>query len=250
MPRSLLATIVLTALLAGPLAARSAEAQPRCTEPDDAVYLEHMQGFTQAVNDGEFETVLALTEWAIEHYRYATHRYARARALHRLGRYDESAREYTAFLEVFAGCADPEGLADRARAFRAEVSEAAEAERRAALPPDDPTEPQGLPPGTWVAIAGGAVLASGVIFDLANLDLIEERDAARASGEAARISAANSSLGTARTIDWVLYGVGGATLAVGLVWLALDGGGDEGTGEPGSLAPFVGAGTVGVSGRF
>lgn len=254
MSRSLLATIVLAALLAGPLA-QSAWAQPRCTEPDDQTYLAHMRGFTEAVNDGDFETVLALTEWAIENYRYATHRYARARALHRLGRHEESAREYTAFLEVFAGCPDPEGLADRARAFRTEVAEAAEADRRAAQPPTAPPEPEGVPPGTWVAIAGGAVLASGVIFDLANLDLIDERDAARASGEAARISAANSSLASARAIDWALYGVGGATLAVGIVWLALDGGGADGDEEGEraagvSVSPFVGVGTLGVSGRF
>jgi hypothetical protein len=240
-PCGIVAGASLLLLLAAAWSSSALAQTDPCTEPTDAEYLERMAGANQAVLAGDYALTLTELEWARAHYSFAVLDYGRARAFHRLQRYDEAVTAYDAFLAAFERCADPNGLRELARQYQ---QEAASAAARLEPPdedeveediPDDPaavqeTEPQpaetdegGFHPGLILASAGGALVLGGLVFDLAYVSgLSGDKEQALDDGDEAAFNEADAALSDAQLVDGLLYGVGLAVALGGVLWWVLD----------------------------
>ena len=238
-------------------AAQHAVAEPPCDEPTDAAYFEAMQGAHEAIASEDYETALERIEWARVRYDYAILDFSAARALHHLGRYDEAGDAYARFLSRFVTCADPNDLAHSARSYRARTirellgrratedqtttpeepttseeplaaMEPVEAEALEA--PEEPPEtdqPHGpdpggsddgtIDPGWWVIAAGGALVVSGIGYDLANMSLNDTLETARENRDEDTFNETVDAIQNARVIDGLLYGAGVAAIITGVV---------------------------------
>lgn len=200
------------------LAAPPTSAQSVCDEPTASDYVEQMAAMRAQVDAGNFLEVLLISDWALQHYDYAPLHYSRARALHRLERWNEASQAYDQFITSHTGCPDPGGLRERAASYRLEAAGRVE-------PVTTPTPDQAGFDWAWApVIAGSTLIVAGGVYDLANQGLLDDQEAAARLGDPASYRQATDALDRAEVVDWVLYGVGGAALAVGVVLLVT---GDE-----------------------
>lgn len=112
----------------------------------------------------------------------------------------------------------------------------------------------------WTTVGvGSALVATGVIFTvLAEVDRADFEDTKKdGDGDLlisqSRAKALQDSVNTKRTVSYVMYGVGGAAVVGGVLWLVLDKPAEkqgEGTVTPVSAAPVPGGGIVTFSGVF
>ena len=220
-------------------AATTAYAQDPCEEPRDDRYVERMMLVLDGIEAADFDAVLEHLNWTIEQFDYAVLDYSRARALHNLDRFEEAAAAYNRFLRHFEDCPDPDGLADAARNYRTLAIQqqsslvAIEPEPLDTEPTDtDPADTdsgstdtaladtdlavtdevtlqpdESLNPGWYVIGGGGALLLAGVVYDLINLDLLDE--------------GTEEDFSTARLFDGLLYGSGILVAGVGVALLFL-----------------------------
>ena len=236
-------------------------AQSHCEDPTDPTFLAYMEGLSAAVEVGDFEHVLAILDNLQRDYDYVMLQYARARSLHRLDRFSEAEQAYTEFLRVYADCPDPDNLDDTATQYRslaieehrallaeqaAEATAAAEqalAETRVDPTGDDTggTAPEanavevnredlkdsgGFRSG-WILVSlGGALVTSGVIFDLVNMGLYDEQEEAQGK-DRERFESLNEEWERYATIDVGLYGSGIVLIVAGVIWVLLDSGDEE-----------------------
>jgi tetratricopeptide (TPR) repeat protein len=233
-------------------------AESACDEPEDPAYAERMARVAEAVEAADYEAALAHLDWALQHYDYAVLVYSRARALHHLGRLLEAEAAYNTFIRLYRDCPDPERLIPTARDYRSlavqeqaqrlrqETAEGSSTEASggeggtdSAMASVENGSAEGAAPGAdgeageggsfdpgWLVLGGGAALVlSGVIFDLANAHLLDEKEEAEDARDLERLSAIEEDIEDARTVDLILYGTGIVAVAVGLA-LLLTGGGE------------------------
>jgi hypothetical protein len=80
----------------------------------------------------------------------------------------------------------------------------------------------------WILLGEGLVfVGTGVLFDLTHADLWEDQALASQRGDVAEYNRLQSQIDDARTIDWVLYGVGVSSIAVAAAWFLLDAVGED-----------------------
>jgi len=224
-----------------------------------------MQALDEAVASESFEQVLQLVNEAIESYDYTVLYYARARALHRLGRWTEAEEGYTEFLRLYAVCDDPDQLAAAAREHRLTVIERQRLMVATGVPlgandddgqtaePHVVDEPDDTFNVAWVpVIAGGTLLVTAIVHELVFLDIEDEQLAADRAGDTARFFELEADWESAKTRAWVLWGTGTALVAGGLIWVLLSEGEASDSTENLSLggAPRPGGFTFTLGGSF
>ena len=200
------------------LFAQRASAQDEyCGDPGDQSYVELMNAARVAIEAADFDTALANFMLAYREYQPGILEFALARTYHHLERYDEALDHYNRFLRRYAQCPDPEGLMETAEEYR----RLAVREQMAATEiPRTPTEPEtSIHPGVWVVGAGGSLLLSGLIFDLAKSGIDDDIAAAYDANDTQQARDLLDERDTAEIVDWVLYGTGAATLVTGVILL-------------------------------
>jgi len=223
--------VAAVALLA--VVERPANAQSQCEEPTDGQYVERMEQLRVAIGSEDYETALEVASGAATLYDYAVLDYTVARAQHHLERHAEAIEAYNTFLASFEGCDDPQGLVTTARNFRnlairqqAESFEPLETEVPAAEPPASEVasvEPDsGLNPGWFVVGGGAALLATALIYDLSQMGLRDDKEAADLAGDDAEFYRIQGQIEDAQTVEWVLIGTGVVAGIVGVVLLVVE----------------------------
>ena len=132
-----------------------------------------------------------------------------------------------------------------------EVAEAppAEVEVNPAGTDPQPAEDR-IHPAWWIMASGGALMASGLVIELANLDLLERREDAVSSHPGA-VPELNERVSRARTAERVLVSIGAATAIGGLVYLLVDDRGPEADDVPTvTISPRQTGLFLQLSGRF
>lgn len=232
------------------LATSPASADDPCAEPSDPAYAEAMMAARDAIVGEDFEATLEHLDWAMARYDFAPLRFSRARALHRLERFNDAEAAYTDFLGAYEGCEDPQGLMQSARDYRSSATseyarqvadaanrqleeaqaaalevEQANAESAVQAPAneaEEPVEPAPVAtsnPVPWIIMGGGAALvATGLVYDVANQDLLDDRDAAASAGDQVRFDQLNEDVRSVKVVEGVLFGVGAAAIIGGLVY--------------------------------
>ncbi len=267
--------IVLVVLLTPSLVS----AQEYCVEPADAAYGERMAATRAAIEAGDFELALEHLSWAREHFDFAVIEFATARAYHRLERFEEAEQMYTQFMRHFEGCSNESGLRETAQQYHAlalqqyltalaeasppsqgpDPATVAQAEdfggatalqvttqaSRTASTLTDSVEPvdEGIHPAWWIVSAGGALVLGGLVYDLANASVLDERDAAAAAGDHTRVAELNDEVKTIRLVDGLVIGTGLVVAIGGVVYYFLDTG-DEAPTESIGITPEVGGAQV------
>jgi len=136
-----------------------------------------------------------------------------------LSRYEEAESAYNGFLNAFDGCPDPESLMDAARNYRNLAVQEHAAQLR-----DSPAPSQndgGLNAGWIVVGAGGALILSGVVFDLAVSGLDDDLEAAYARGDSIEADDLEDDRDRGVVIEAVLYGGGAAAILIGSLMVIL-----------------------------
>ena len=82
-------------------------------------------------------------------------------------------------------------------------------------------EDSGIHPAWWIIGSGGALIASGLVIELANLDLLERREEALTSNPGA-VAELNDRVARARTAERVLVSIGAAATVSGLIYFLVD----------------------------
>ena len=257
-------------------------ADDSCHESTDELYTASMMHVRDAVAAQDFEAALSILTVAVERYEFAPLRYSRARAFHRVGRFEEAEAEYTTFLAAFEDCDDPSGLMDSARDYRSlamaeyarqvadeasrqleeNQSDSEQARIDVEVAENDPGVPEPVlgvieraPESEsrlvpWIITgAGGALLVTGLIYDVARSDLLDDRQAAADAGDQARFNELNESVRRGKVVEGVLFGVGAAAVIGGVVYYFIRSS-DEAPTESVSVS-FVERGAVfGVGGVF
>ena len=156
----------------------------------------------------------------------------------RLGRRAEALEAYRGYLDALPDAHNHVSVADRVRALEAmdapKPAPVEPAPPPASPPAPAPEEPPASRAGApilplVIAGAGVVVIGVGVAFGL-SANSGEDHYAAARIGSIAELNAANAQLADARSdasTANVLYAIGGATLAAGAVWLAIDLWGDS-----------------------
>ena len=198
-----------------------ATAQSTCEEPTAQDYLDTMDAMRNAIALEDYSNALELIESAMEQYDFVMLDYSRARALHRLERYEDAQEAYTAFLGSSEECDNVDDYRRSARDYR---SLAIHDQLETSVEPEQDFEPiigeesdDGIDPGWWV-LGGGSVLL-GVVFvlDFTNHDLIDNLDDARAAQNMTAFNQAAGDLEDVRTIEWIVLGSSIAAITTGLV---------------------------------
>lgn len=277
--------IVFCLLLPG----RLVGAQDYCVEPADSAYHERMAATRAAIETEDFELALEHLSWAHEHFDFAIVEFATARAYHRLERFEDAERMYTQFLRHFEACSNESGLRETAQQYHSLALQQHLAALEAAQPPapeePDPvwvadaqdfagvvaaqvvsdasyaatlipahSEPSegpdgGVHPAWWVMGAGGALIVGGLVYDLTQMGILDERDAAAAAGDSNRVNQLNDEIGTIKLVDGILIGVGLAATIGGAVYYFLDSG-EEAPTESFGVEPEEGGARIWWGHRF
>ena len=207
------------------------DAQDYCEDPVDDRYEELMDAARQAIEAEDFEVALANFELAYRSHQPGVLEYSIGRAHHHLGQHEQAIDFYNRFLRQFPECPDPHGLMEAATGYR----NLAVRERATSIQAPLPVSPadSGIHPAIWVLSAGGALILGGVIYDLANMGIDDDIQAAyndiqqaEADGDDSARTAAEGRLSSlqddrdgAATVDWILYGSGAAAVVAGVVML-------------------------------
>ena len=200
----------------------TALAQGACDEPQDDVYVERMTQAAEALSREDYETALEHFFWASENYQYVVLEYGIARGLHRLERFDEAEQSYTRFLRQFDGCPDPDNLAANAREYRtlAIREQAARLEAETPEPQIETTTDDGaIHPGWFVIGGGGLLIITGLLIDVANQHLLEDRQAADDAGNDTEFFRIQDEIEDVQVAEAVLFGSGCAAAVTGLILL-------------------------------
>ena len=143
-------------------------------------------------------------------------------------------QEYTLALNTSAESVPPgeDGVPEEVPPEDASVSEAPELdepggvavaevqteEDRQAFPEE---EDSGIHPAWWIIGSGGALVASGLVIELANLDLLDRREEALTSNPSA-VPELNDRVARARPAERVLVSVGAVATISGFIYLLVD----------------------------
>ena len=218
-------------------ATRPSGAQDNCIDSTEATYLEQMSHAREAIGVEDFSLALHHLEQAKLISQPAVLDFAIARALHHLERWDDAVDAYSRFLHRFEACDDPHDLRPTAIEFRtvalrnqAAVMTQAETGLEPEPTPVAATDPAAAPtapveaggaihPAVYLLSAGGALVATGVLFDLTRADLGDELTAAYEVGDVALANELEDDWQRGEKVEWALYGTGIAALAVGTVML-------------------------------
>ena len=192
-----------------------------CGDPSDETYVGLMNAAGVAIEAEDYDTALANFMLAYRSFQPGILEFALARTYHHLARYDEAIDHYNRFLRHYDQCPDSEALIETAEEYR----NLAVREQTAATDiPRQPVEPtSAIHPGVWVTCAGGALILSGVIWDLAKMGIDDDIAAAYEANDTAAAENLLEDRDTAAIVDWVLYGGGTAIVLTGVIlMLVLD----------------------------
>lgn len=195
-------------------------AQERCEEPLEPAFQEHMSALPEAVAQEDFARVLELLEWPLETYEYAVLHYARARALHRLERWQDAEHAYSQFLRHYDGCPDPDGLDATARHYRNLVTAQIQASES---PPAEPVTAGGGISPAWIPTGLGlAVLTFALVHEGTSLHLESDLEDARRNRDQGLYDQVLSEWQDQHNVAVVAWSAGGALLLAGSIWLVVD----------------------------
>ena len=224
-------------------------AQIICSEPQDDAYVERMELLRQAIRTESYEEALRHSQRAWEQYQYPVLEFTSARALHHLERYQEAIDAYSQFLTDFEGCPDPDGIATTARDYRA-LAIQQQSEVLTGMVEETDEDEGGINPGWFVMSGGLAILTAGLVYDLANLHLRSDKEAADRDGDHNAFYRIQSEIEDAQTVEWILFGTGAAAAVTGLVLLLLDSKGPGDDAEVVSLSVTNGGAMLTFAGGF
>lgn len=222
----------------------------QCDEPTDETYASLMQQAREAWDTENYEAALDALNEADAQYDVAILSYSIARTLQFMERWLEADEAYRTFLQRFESCSDPHGLVPLAQEYRVTVLHMAneEAERLAELE-QQPEPDEGVSiPGVTLLGVGGALLVSGLVFDLSKLGLQDDLQEA-IHNNSPDVDELGEQRDTAVVVDWALYSGGLVLATVGTILLLVDGDDEENSPSVG-FAPTDGGGAFSLGFRF
>lgn len=205
--------LMIPAALVSVLFSNPSRAIAQCEEPSDETYASLMQQATEAWDTEDYEVALEALTTADAQFDVAILSYSIARTLHFVERWSEADEAYGRFLRRFDGCPDPHGLVPLAQEYQVTAIRLANEEAARLAELEEQTESEGgiSIPGITLLGTGGALLVSGLIFDLAKMGLQDELQEA-IDNNSPNVDALGDERDTAIVVDWVLYS-GGLVLA-------------------------------------